>query len=1193
MRQISVDYQEAQRAEAEEAWALAASAYLKALTLEPQRCADAVLDLERLTQRSASLKVRVIWGIALVSQARWEEADEALAPLPNAPLNLSKTITQRWSQLKQRRSKDGSDLSTWVRSLRLLDRVLSMGFAQEAIRLADYAVHQITSPEKSALVLYEAGRIGILHKEVSLGVVMMRRAIEVKEILRDRARKLVDEALTEQRAEGEELEELLELRINRVQDLEAWASELIQSTPLSARVTLAARFAMHTELGLRRPDVAIYFYTEALIASYLTQDGRTAPEITEAAQHSLEALVRLGISGSTDAERGLHAIRARTQVITPLEVYLKTLSLDTQQNSARRGNAAHELAQLYSKEGLFTESGDTIKLAVQLSPELVDLRSLIKRARRAQAWEPLDRLLSLQLNLTRSVKKQQAILIAQAQTRRARHLDAAAYLALVGAQSLGEAPKADELLTDLLHDEGARAQVTTWLLRPGASEHSGWSSDILHFVEVYHCFGPPAVCIPEEQKPQPSLTHEPTEEPPDGSTADEDAGLFTFDFKDEALDESGDPKEQQERATLVSSGDQRDPLGALLSAALNQAPQEWPLASALLAHLEAQGQWEDWVEWVMTSPKGRWPVEERESLVHRAVELSRKYKTSQLSKLLRDIAESLDRSGASLQERSEAWGAYLDEHPADRHALEVFTELARSTESWATLATRYEAALAVRQTGKIHLLELLAELYEERLHDPERASVCWSQLLSIKPSHERAGLWLSLYLSSLQRWRELLALCTEQWRPSESELNTWRESLLQAQIGLEHIEEAMQSWEHLSERRTQQLYVPSLLALAEKTSHGPAILTLLDADLDLGQTEGDPQALSELETASQSEEDLMDESLPPGLPSEDELIAYDQSLAGIESVSEHFSREADELKRAIDARPKVPARLRLKARAITYMSPNIDSLSAIHAWRNVRALDARDVEATLALTELYASTGRREELSALLDFAERWCGVDEGMRRALTQGALSYETRFEDYEEAFRCWSVLLERAPQHAERALVALERLAQKERLWSRLDERWVKYAERSPRMSDRSRALLAQTKLCAGPLHHWQIALELLPPLEERRPYCQEVRALYEEVIPPLRRWELLAERWLVWADEMPVGPARAERLARLAELYETRLEQPDRALVCYQLAAQMSAGDRAQSLQGDVGRLSARLTPQPPHSPDPGVLDEPSS
>jgi hypothetical protein len=275
------------------------------------------------------------------------------------------------------------------------------------------------------------------------------------------------------------------------------------------------------------------------------------------------------------------------------------------------------------------------------------------------------------------------------------------------------------------------------------------------------------------------------------------------------------------------------------------------------------------------------------------------------------------------------------------------------------------------------------------------------------------------------------------------------------------------------------------------------------------------------------------------------------------------------------------------------MSPTVDSINAIHAWREVRELDSRDVEATLALTELYASTGRREELAALLDFAERWCGVDEGMRRALTQGALSYEARFEDYEEAFRCWSVLLERAPQHAERALSALERLAQKERLWSRLDERWVKYAERSPRPIDRSRALLAQTKLCAGPLHHWQIALELLPPLEERRPFCQEVRALYGEVIPPLRRWELLAERWLAWADEMPVGPARAERLARLAELYETRLEQPDRALVCYQLAAQMSAGDRALALQVDVGRLSARLSPQPPPSPDLSTLGEPSS
>lgn len=100
MRQVSVDYQEAQRAEAQEAWTVAASAYLKALTLEPQRCAGAVEDLERLTKHSASLKVRVVWGIALTSQGRWDEAEAALAPLPDAPLNLSRTISQRWPQLK-------------------------------------------------------------------------------------------------------------------------------------------------------------------------------------------------------------------------------------------------------------------------------------------------------------------------------------------------------------------------------------------------------------------------------------------------------------------------------------------------------------------------------------------------------------------------------------------------------------------------------------------------------------------------------------------------------------------------------------------------------------------------------------------------------------------------------------------------------------------------------------------------------------------------------------------------------------------------------------------------------------------------------------------------------------------------------------------------------------------------------------
>jgi len=1192
MRQVSVEYQEAQRAEAQEAWSVAASAYLQALSAEPERCAGAVEDLKRLTQLSADLRVRVIWGIALVAQGRWDEAEVALSPLPESPLNLSRTITQRWPQLKQRRGKDGSNRSVWVRSLSLIDRALSMGFAGEAITLADRAVAQISSPEKSALVLYEAGRLGILHQQVTLGVMMMRRAIELKEILRDRARKLVDEALTEQRAAGDELEELLELRVNRVQDIGAWASALIAMTPASQRVELASTFAQHTERGLRRSDVATHFYVEAILSALQISDPRDQARSRAHFEGCVEALVRLALMGSTDAERALKSVYERSGELEPLERYLKTLAQSPQHNKNRRGYAAHELAQLLSLEGRFEEVVPQVKLALSLSPELIDLRGLIKQARSAKAWEPLDRLLSLQLNLTNSVKKRQAILTAQANTRRARQQEPAAYLALVGALSLGAAPRAELHLNALLRDPEARERVVAWLTREGASEVGGWVDDVLQLAELLAgCLaeglaGAPSgelgahsgdraalQEVPDELSTELSIEATPQHETPDGSTADDEAGLFVFDFT-----QAGEDSLNAEGEGLIASGEDGDPVGALLAAALRHEPGEWRLAMTLLEHLEAQGRWDDWVEWVMTSPKARWPEREREELLQRAVELSKTHKTRQLSTLLRDVAESLTQSGAPAQERLEAWSAYLDEHPADRHALETFAELARAEEAWGALASRYEAALAARQTGKVHLLELIAELYEERLHDEERAAERWAQLLAIKPSHERAGLWLSLYLSSQGRWSALVELCLESWLPSESERATWRESLLQAYIGLEQLDEAMSLWAEFSEERTQKLYVPSLLTLAERAAHGPAILTLLEADRELAKL-NDPSDAPALDTSSQSDGSLdesLDESLPPLLPTEEELMAHDESLAGIQSVSEHFSREADELRRVMQSKPKVPERLRLKARALTYMSPELDSLSAISAWRELRALDPRDVEATLALIELYAASGRRDHFDELAEYAERWCGVDEGMRRALTQAALSYEARFEDDEEAFRCWSVLLERAPQLSERALVALERLAKRAGLWSSFDERWVKYAERSSRPTERARALLAQTALCAGPLHHWQIALELLPPLEERRSLCQTVRALYYEVIPPLRKWPLLVERELHWAEEMAEGPARAERLSRVAELLETRLEDPQGALQCYELAASMSSGARSEELTRDVSRLSARLS-----------------
>ena len=137
VRHYNADYQEAQRAEASREWSRASVRYLGVLLAEEGAPGDEVLGalagLKRAAEGGAGLVERARWGLGLALCAQWAEAEAALAPLPDPPLNLSENITLRWPQLRAQR--EGGHLPAWSTLLRLIDRLLSMGFPAEALTL--------------------------------------------------------------------------------------------------------------------------------------------------------------------------------------------------------------------------------------------------------------------------------------------------------------------------------------------------------------------------------------------------------------------------------------------------------------------------------------------------------------------------------------------------------------------------------------------------------------------------------------------------------------------------------------------------------------------------------------------------------------------------------------------------------------------------------------------------------------------------------------------------------------------------------------------------------------------------------------------------------------------------------------------------------------------------------------------------
>ena len=131
----------------------------------------------------------------------------------------------------------------------------------------------------------------------------------------------------------------------------------------------------------------------------------------------------------------------------------------------------------------------------------------------------------------------------------------------------------------------------------------------------------------------------------------------------------------------------------------------------------------------------------------------------------------------------------MDIEPQDREALEAFAQKATMLSQWKALANRYENALPLRQTGRVHLLELLAQLYTEHLEDEGQALISWLGILEIKPNHNRAGEQATLILNKQQKWEQVLSVC-EQWKPADPFHPTFIESQLRAYLELGDLQTA-------------------------------------------------------------------------------------------------------------------------------------------------------------------------------------------------------------------------------------------------------------------------------------------------------------------------------------------------------------------------------------------------------------------
>ena len=188
----------------------------------------------------------------------------------------------------------------------------------------------------------------------------------------------------------------------------------------------------------------------------------------------------------------------------------------------------------------------------------------------------------------------------------------------------------------------------------------------------------------------------------------------------------------------------------------------------------------------------------------------------------------------------------------------------------------------------------------------------------------------------------------------------------------------------------------------------------------------------------------------------------------------------------------------------------------------------------------------------------------------------------EDWAAAESRYRAVLAVAPQHAEsmRALIAiyaaLERHAEWADVWSDLLELEAPDLDRDERI-ERTMALATvfETKL-ARPRDAIERVEQLARELPDHAPLHDALVRLFAST----RQWQQAIEALRIAADSVPDEAYRLDALAQIADIYETRLGLPDRAITAWAEVVELRDEPRAMAKLQDLYIATGRFDPALP-------------
>ncbi len=554
--------------------------------------------------------------------------------------------------------------------------------------------------------------------------------------------------------------------------------------------------------------------------------------------------------------------------------------------------------------------------------------------------------------------------------------------------------------------------------------------------------------------------------------------------------------------------------------------------------------------------------------------------------------------------------------PQDQKAFSRLKQILTQAERWGEIEELFDQAAQASEdpAQKIALLSEVAMLAEEVIQLPQKAIAYHERILEIDPHVASSLDTLEKLYEDEERFGDLaallerrLAMLTEEGAETDEAVDIrlylgrlYLEQLLVPDRALAHVEailsgrhedaDARELAERLLEIGSLRLRTAQLLeSVYESRGEHRSLVRMLEIRLEAATK---PEERAELlrRIGELRDEKLHDDAgafaalseLVPLVPEDDgvreRFVEIGRRLGQHERVSEVLSTAAE--KATTNA---VKAELLTQVAAV-YENALGSPERAEQVYRRVLAIDPDDssiaIPAARALARIQADGGRHEALADSLEVEVKLEDSADTRKAIFERLGDLYETVLGNASKAIEAWRRRLA-DDDTDEKALVALERLYEKEGRFRDLVDVLRRREETSDDGDERKRAMSKAAEVLAGPLDDVPQATSAYRAVLDSFGADRAAHAALAKLYEKAERYQDLAE---IIDVDLGVADETAERVRlynKLGDVRRLHLGELESAIEAYRLALELDSSDAAARasleamLEGDAKSGAAEL------------------